>query len=82
LQGGECAKITAEFDRWNIDNPSINAIQEVDECNNVNSCNPTALLYIHLKPVGKPIFRIKVLADTHQPQHRRQARVQDQRDLH
>jgi hypothetical protein len=34
------------------------------KCNNVNACNPTPLLYIHLKPVGKPIFRIKVLADT------------------
>jgi hypothetical protein len=63
-QGDECAKITAEFDRWNIDNPSINPIQEVEEFNNVNTCNPTPLLYIHLEPVGKPTFRIKVLADT------------------
>jgi hypothetical protein len=62
-QGDKCAKITAEFYRWNIDNPSINAIQEVGKCNNLNACNPTPTLYIHLKLVGKPIFRIKVLAD-------------------
>jgi hypothetical protein len=63
-RGEECARITAEFDRWNINSPSINAIQEVGKCNNVNACNPTPPLYKHLKPVGKPIFRIKVLADT------------------
>jgi hypothetical protein len=63
-QGEECARITAECNRWNINSPSFNAIQEVGKCNNVNTCSPTPLLYLHLKPVGKPIFRIKVLADT------------------
>jgi hypothetical protein len=63
-QGEECVRITAEFDRWNMNSPSINPIQQVGECNNVNACNPTTLLNIHLKPVGKPIFRMKVLADT------------------
>jgi hypothetical protein len=63
-QGDKCAQIAAEFYRWNISNPFVNAITEVVECNNVNACNPTPLLFLHLKPVGKPIFRVKVLADT------------------
>jgi hypothetical protein len=39
-------------------------IQEVDKCNNLNECNPKPPLYIHLKPVRKQIFWIKVLAET------------------
>jgi hypothetical protein len=64
-QGEECDQIAAEFDRWNISN-TYNAITEVIECNKVNACNPTPPLFLHLKPVGKPIFRVKVLADTRQ----------------
>jgi predicted aspartyl protease len=30
----------------------------------VNACNPTPPLFLHLKPIGKPTFRIQVLADT------------------
>jgi ATPase subunit of ABC transporter with duplicated ATPase domains len=63
-QGDKCAQIAAEFDRWNISNSSVHAITEVVECNNVNACNPTPPLFLHLKPVGKLIFRVKVLADT------------------
>jgi hypothetical protein len=62
-QGDECAQITDEFDKWNRSNGGVNAITEVVECNNVNACNPTPPLFLHLKPVGKPIFRVKVLAD-------------------
>jgi hypothetical protein len=63
-QGDKCVQIAAEFDRWNISNPSVNAITEVVECNKVNACNPTPPLLLHLKPVAKPIFRVKVRADT------------------
>jgi hypothetical protein len=62
-QAEECAQIASEFDRWDISN-TCNAITEVIECNNVNACNPMPPLFLHLKPVGKPIFRVKVLADT------------------
>jgi CRISPR/Cas system-associated exonuclease Cas4 (RecB family) len=63
-QGEECARISAEFAGWNINRPSVIAITEAGECNNVNACNPTIPLFLHLKLVGKAIFRVKVLADT------------------
>jgi hypothetical protein len=61
-QAEECAQIALEFDRRDISN-TCNAITEVIACNNVNACNPTPPLFLHLKPVGKPIFRVKVLDD-------------------
>jgi hypothetical protein len=86
-QVDQYAQIAAEFDRWNISNPSIKGITKIVECNNVNACNPIPPLYLHLKPVGKPICRIKVLADTGATHSlislstaAKQAQVQDQRD--
>jgi hypothetical protein len=41
---------------------TCNAITEI--VSNVNACTPTPPLFLHLKPIGKPTFRIQVLADT------------------
>jgi hypothetical protein len=56
-QNEECEQIALDFDGWNI-----NTITEV--ISNVNACNPTPPLFLHLKPVGKPTFKIQVLANT------------------
>jgi hypothetical protein len=39
-QGDKCVQIAAEFDRWNISNPSVNAITEVVECNKFQRMQP------------------------------------------
>jgi hypothetical protein len=61
-QAEECAQINSDFVTWG----------PFDSCNvitkgvsNVNNfCRPTPPLFLNLKPVGKPTFRIQVLADT------------------
>jgi hypothetical protein len=61
-QTEECAQIASDFGtRRPFD--TCNAITEV--VSNVNDlCKPTPPLFLHQKPVGKPTFRIQVLADT------------------
>jgi hypothetical protein len=57
----ECAQITSDFVAWTPFD-TCNAITEV--VSNVNACNPTPPLFLHLKVIGKPTFRIQVPADT------------------
>jgi hypothetical protein len=57
-QNEECAQIASDFVAWT----PCNAITEI--FSNVNACTPTPPLFLHLKPIRKPIFRIQVLADT------------------
>jgi hypothetical protein len=60
-QAEECAQINSDFGTWRPFD-TCNAITE--SVSNVNNfCRPTPPLFLHLKPVGKPTFRIQVLAD-------------------
>jgi hypothetical protein len=61
-QSEECWQIREDFGNWQPFE-SCNAITQV--VSNVNDfCRPTPPLFLNLKPVGKPTFRIQVLADT------------------
>jgi hypothetical protein len=61
-QTEECAQIASDFGTWRPFD-TCNAIKEI--VSNVNDfCKPMPPLFLHLKPVGKPTFRIQVLADT------------------
>jgi hypothetical protein len=61
-QAEECAQINSDFGTWRPFD-TCNTITE--SVSNVNDfCRPTPPLFLHLKPVGKPTFRIQVLADT------------------
>jgi hypothetical protein len=61
-QTEECVQITSDFGTWRPFD-TCNAITEI--VSNVNDfCKPMPPLFLHLKPVGKPTFRIQVLADT------------------
>jgi hypothetical protein len=54
-------QIASDFGIWTLFD-TCNAITEI--VSNVNACTPTPPLFLHLKPIGKPTFRIQVLADT------------------
>jgi hypothetical protein len=60
-QNEECAQIASDFNAWTPFD-TCKAITEV--VSNVNACNPTPPLLLHLNPIRKPTFRIQVLADT------------------
>jgi hypothetical protein len=61
-QAEECAQINSDFGTWQPFK-SCNAITLA--LSNVNDfCRPTPPLFLNLKPVGKPTFRLQVLADT------------------
>jgi hypothetical protein len=60
-QNEECAQITSDFVSWTPFD-TCNTITE--NVSNVNACTPMPPLFLHLKPIGKPTFRIQVLADT------------------
>jgi hypothetical protein len=61
-QAEKCAQINSDFGTWRPFD-TCNVITE--SVSNVNNfCRPTPPLILHLKPVGKPTFRIQVLADT------------------
>jgi hypothetical protein len=61
-QSEECSQIREDFGKWQLFE-SCNAIMQA--VSNVNeSCRPTPPLCLNLKPVGKPTFRLQVLADT------------------
>jgi hypothetical protein len=60
-QNEECAQIASDFGTWTPFD-TCNVITEIIK--NVNACTPTPPLFLHLKPIGKPTFRIQVLADT------------------
>jgi hypothetical protein len=60
-QNEEWAQIASDFVAWTPFDTCI-AITEV--VSNVNACTLTPPLFLHLKPIGKPTFRIQVLADT------------------
>jgi hypothetical protein len=62
-QAEECAQINSDFGKWQPFE-SCNAITKA--VSNVNDfCRPTTPpLFLNLKPVGKPTFRLQVLADT------------------
>jgi hypothetical protein len=61
-QAKECAQIQGNFGKWQPFE-SCNAItQAISSVNDF--CRPTPPLFLNLKPVGKPTFRIQVLADT------------------
>jgi hypothetical protein len=58
----ECGQINSDIGTWGPFD-SCNVITQGDS--NVNNfCRPTPPLFLNLKPVGKPTFRIQVLADT------------------
>jgi hypothetical protein len=60
-QREECAQIQEDFGKWQLFE-SCNAITQ--GVSNVNDfCRPTPPLFLNLKPVGKPTFRLQVLAD-------------------
>jgi hypothetical protein len=55
-------QIREDFGKWQLFE-SCNAITHA--VSNVNEvCRPTPPLFLNLKPVGKPTFRLQVLADT------------------
>jgi hypothetical protein len=60
-QNEECAQIASDFVTWTPFD-TCNAITEI--VSNVNACTPTPPLFLHLKPIRKPTFRIQVLTDT------------------
>jgi hypothetical protein len=61
-QAEECSQIQGNFGKWQPFE-SFNAItQAISRVNDF--CRPTPPLYLNLKPVGKPTFRLQVLADT------------------
>jgi hypothetical protein len=61
-QAEECAQIQGDFGKWQPFK-SCNAItQAISSVNDF--CRPTPPLFLNLKPVGKPTFRLQVLADT------------------
>jgi hypothetical protein len=61
-QSKECSQIREDFGKWHFFK-SCNAItQAVSNVNEV--CRLTPPLFLNLKPIGKPTFRIQVLADT------------------
>jgi hypothetical protein len=55
-QNEECAQIASDLGTW-IPFDTCNTITEIVS-------TPTPPLFLHLKPIGKPTFRIQVLADT------------------
>jgi hypothetical protein len=60
-QSEECSQIREDFGRWQPFE-SCNAVTQA--VSNVNDfCRPTPPLFLNLKPVGKPTFRLQVLAD-------------------
>jgi hypothetical protein len=60
-QAEECAQIQEDFGKWQLFE-NCNAITQA--VSNVNDfCRPTPPLFLNLKPVGKPTFRLQVLAD-------------------
>jgi hypothetical protein len=61
-QAEECAQINAEFGTWGPYDSCNVITQGVSNVNNL--CRPTSPLFLNLKPVWKPTFRIQVLADT------------------
>jgi hypothetical protein len=61
-QSEECSQIREDFGKWQLFE-SCNAITQA--VSNVNDfCRPMPPLFLNLKPVGKPTFRLQVLADT------------------
>jgi type II secretory pathway pseudopilin PulG len=61
-QSEECSQIREDFGKWQPFK-SCNAItQAVSNANDF--CRPAPPLFLNLKPVGKPTFRLQVLADT------------------
>jgi hypothetical protein len=58
----ECAQINADFGTWGPFDSCNVITQGVSNVNNF--CRPLPPLFLNLKPVGKPTFRIQVLADT------------------
>jgi hypothetical protein len=57
-----CSQIREDFGKWQPFE-SCNAITQA--VSNVNDfCRPTPPLFLNLKPVEKPTFRLQVLADT------------------
>jgi hypothetical protein len=60
-QNEECAQIASYFGTWTPFD-TCNTITEI--VSNINACTPTPPLFLHLKPIRKPTFRIQVLADT------------------
>jgi hypothetical protein len=61
-QAEECAQIQDDFGKWQLFK-SCNAVTQA--VSNVNDfCRPTPPLFLNLKPVRKPTFRLQVLADT------------------
>jgi hypothetical protein len=61
-QAEECAQINSDFGTWGPFDTCNGIAQGINNVNNF--CRPTPPLFLHLKPVRKPIFRIQVLADT------------------
>jgi hypothetical protein len=60
-QNEKCAQIASDFGTWTPFD-TCTAITEI--VSNVNACTPTPPLFLHLKLIRKPTFRIQVLADT------------------
>jgi hypothetical protein len=61
-QAEECAQINADFGTWGPFDSCNVITQGVSNVNDL--CRPTPPLFLNQKPVGKPTFRIQVLADT------------------
>jgi hypothetical protein len=61
-QEEECAQINADFGTWRPFKTCNVITQGVSNVNDF--CRPTRTLFLNLKPVGKPTFRLQVLADT------------------
>jgi hypothetical protein len=61
-QAEECAQIQDDFGKGQLLESSNAITQAVSSVNDF--CRPTPPLYLNLKPVGKPTFRLQVLADT------------------
>jgi hypothetical protein len=61
-QAEECAQINAAFGKWQPFETCKVITQGLSNFNDF--CRPTPPLFLNLKPVGKPTFRLQVLADT------------------
>jgi hypothetical protein len=61
-QAEECTQIYADFGKWQPFKTCNVITQGVSNVNDF--CRPTLPLFLNLKPVGKPTFRLQVLADT------------------
>jgi hypothetical protein len=61
-QAEECAQIQGDFRKWQ---PFQSCSAITQAVSNVNDfCRPTPPLFLNLKPVRKPTFRLQVFADT------------------